>query len=142
MKFTLLATALVLCTASASAQTIFTSVGPNGHKTFSDRAGMVPGTISTAAAELEVPNAPRKILHVSSLLSATVNAHEAERRLAQAQRKRSDGMALQSGEGDRIPGGIVVNDRYWIRQQGLDLEVEQAQRRSNETHRLQLLARQ
>jgi len=141
MKATLLATALALCAAGASAQTIYTSVGPDGHKTFSDRAGTLPGAVSVASAEPEVPKAPGGRFLVSSQLSATVNAHEAERRLAQAQRKRSQEIALQSGESDRIPGGILVNARYWIRQEGLDLEVEQAQRRSNEAHRLQITSR-
>jgi hypothetical protein len=139
MKSILLATALVLCTASASAQTIYTSVGPDGRKTFSDRAGAMPGaTVSETAPAVDAQNAPGRRLLISSLLSNAVDSSEAERRLALAQRKRSSGMALQFGESDRIPGGILVNERYWIRQQGLDLEVEQAQRRSNETQRPQL----
>jgi hypothetical protein len=139
MKSTLLATALVLCTASAFAQTIYTSVSPDGRKTFSDRAGTIPGaTVSESVPAGDAQNAPVRRFLVSALLSTAVNSSEAERRLAQAQRKRSSGMALQFGESDRIPGGILVNERYWIRQQGLDLEVEQAQRRSNETQRPQL----
>jgi hypothetical protein len=139
MRSILLATALVLCTASASAQTIYTSVGPDGRKTFSDRAGAMPGaTGSETGPAVDAQNAPGRRLLVSPLLSAAVDSSEAERRLAQARRKRSDGMALQPGESDRIPGGILVNERYWTRQQGLDLEVEQAQRRSNETLGLQL----
>ena len=138
MKTTLFA-ALALCAASASAQTIYTSVGLDGHKTFSDRAGTIAGAdVSEATPAADAQKAPGRRHLVSSRQSAAINANEAERRLAQAERKRSDGAALQPGEGDKVPGGIVVNARYWIRQQGLDLEVEQAQRRSNETQRLQL----
>ena len=138
MKATLLAIAFALCAASASAQTIYTSVSPDGHKTFSDRAGTIPGAVSETASVSDAPKAPGGRTLVSSLLSATVNTHEAERRLAQAQQKRSKEMALQPGESDRIPGGIIVNARYWNRQEILDLEVEQAQRRLHETQRLQM----
>jgi hypothetical protein len=139
MKSTLLAAALALATASASAQTIYTSVSPDGRKTFSDRAGAMPGaTVFETAAAVEAQNAPGRRFLVSPLLSSAVSSSEAERRLALAERKRSDGAALQFGESERVPGGILVNERYWLRQQGLDLEVEQAQRRSNETQRLQL----
>jgi hypothetical protein len=138
MKATLFA-ALALCAASASAQSVYTSVGLDGHKTFSDRAGTIAGAeVSEAAPAADVQNVPGRRFLVSSRLSARVNAHEAERRLALAERKRSDGAALQYGESERVPGGIVVNARYWVRQQGLDLEVEQAQRRSHETQKLQL----
>ena len=135
MKSTLLATALALCAVSASAQMIHTSVSLDGHKTFSDRAATTPEPVPEAVA---APRTPAGTMARGSRGALLVNANEAGRRLAQAQRKRSNGMALEPGESDRIAGGILVNARYWIRQQGLDLEVEQAQRRSNETQRLQL----
>ena len=67
-----------------------------------------------------------------------VNANEAERRLTQTKQKRSQGLTPLPGESVKVPGGVLVNTRYWSRQEKLRLEVEQAQRRSNETQRLQL----
>jgi hypothetical protein len=135
MKATLLATALALCAASVSAQTIYISVSLDGHKTFSDRAQT---TQEPVPEEVAARRTPAGTMARGSRGAMLVNANEAERRLTQAQRKRSKGMALESGESDRIPGGIVVNSRYWNRQKVLDLEVEQAQRRSNETQKVQL----
>jgi hypothetical protein len=138
MKTTLLATALALCAASASAQMIHTSVSLDGHKSFSDRAETIAEPVAEAVAARRTPAGT---MARGSRGAVLVNANEAERRLAQAQRKRSKGMALQSGESDRIHGGVVVNTRYWIRQQGLDLEVDRAQRRANEVRQLTLAQR-
>ena len=124
MKSTLLAALLVLGAASASAQT------PSS----SDAA-------PEAAPQAEAAKPPVRRTYVSSKLSASVNALEAERRLAQAQHKRSQGMAPQAGESVRTSGGVVVNARYWRRQEKLRIEVEQAQRRVNHVQR-PMLARQ
>jgi hypothetical protein len=141
MTSILLAALLALCAASASAQMIYTSVGLDGQKSFSDRAAAPAEPALEAAPLADEPKAARRRNVVPARLSATVNAHEAERRLAQAQRKRSQGMAPQAGESVRIPGGVEVNARYWHRQEKARIEVEQAQRRLNHVQR-PMLARQ
>lgn len=138
MKSTLLAVTLALFAASASAQAIYTTVSLDGRKTFSDRADTIPEPVPEAAPASEVPKAPGRRSLVSPRLSATVDALEAERRLAQAQQKRSLEMAPLPGESAKVPGGIVVNSRYWRRQEKLRIEVEQAQRRLNHVQRPQL----
>lgn len=70
---------------------------------------------------------------VDTKLGATVNASEAERRLAQARLKRRQGIAPLPGERARGSAAGVLNIRYWKRQEKLRLLVEQAQRRSNAT---------
>jgi len=124
MKATLLALLLLLGAASAFAQSIET-----------------PEPAAGVAPESEPAKPPVRRTYVSSRLSASVNALEAERRLAQAQHKRSQGMAPQAGESVRTSGGVVVNARYWRRQEKLRMEVEQAQRRMNHVQR-PMLARQ
>ena len=138
MKSTLLATALALCAANASAQTIHTSLSLDGHKSFSDRAATNPEPVAEAAPAKSAWRTPAGTMAKGSRGASLVNASEAERRLARAKQKRGWAIAPLAGESDKVPGGIVVNARYWHRQKGLDLEVEQAQRRSNETQRVQL----
>jgi hypothetical protein len=138
MKSTLLAVMLALFAAGASAQVIFTTVDPDGHKIFSDRAGATAEPVLEAAPESDAVKAPRRRSLVPSRLSATVNASEAERRLAQTQQKRRLGKSPLAGEGVHTPAGFVPNARYWSRQQKLRVEVEQAQRRSNTLRQTQL----
>jgi hypothetical protein len=137
MKATLLAAVLALCAGSASAQSVLTKVSLDGHTTFSDRAEATSEGASEATPEADAPK-PRKRTYVPAALAASVNAHEAERRLGQAQQKRSRGMTPLPGESAKVPGGIVVNARYWNRQEKLRQEVEQAQRRLNHVQRPQL----
>jgi len=132
MKSTLLAAVLALCAASASAQMIHTSVNLDGHKTFSDRADTMPESVPEAVPAKPAWRTPAGTMSKGSRGAVLVNANEAERRLAQAQRKRNKGMALESGESDKISGGILVNARYWNRQEKLELDVDRAQRRANE----------
>ena len=64
-----------------------------------------------------------------------IEANEAARRLGLARLARERGAKPLSGE---LAGGTdasAVNHRYWRRQEKLRHEVEQALRRSNETHR-------
>ena len=141
MKFTLLAALLALFSASASAQSLYTTVSLDGHKTFSDRAD----TNLEPAAQETPKNAARRTpsgtMAKGSRGATLVNSNEAERRLVQIQQKRRQGMAPLPGESARVPGGVQVNSRYWNRQEKLRIEVEQAQRRMNETQRLQLAQR-
>lgn len=135
MKSTLLAAALALCAANVSAQAIYTSVSLDGHKTFSDRADTNPDPVAEAA---DAPKPARRRTFVSSRLSASVNAQEAQRRLAQTKQTRKQGLTPLPGESVPVPGGLAVNTRYWSRQERLRLDVERAQRRANEMNQLQL----
>ena len=141
MRFFLLAAALALCAASASAQTIYTTVSLDGHKSFSDRADATADLAPEVAQEPSVAKAPGRRSLVPSRLAATVNLYEAERRLTQAQRKRSKGIAPLPGESEKVPGGIAVNARYLSRQERLDREVGQAERRLHQVQRPQLAQR-
>jgi hypothetical protein len=141
MKNILLAGALALAAANASAQTIYTSVRLDGHKTFSDR----PDTTSDPAAEAEppigVPRTPAGTMAGGSRGATLVNINEAQRRLAQAQRKRQQGMDPLPGERSGAGDAGALNHRYWRRQVNLRLEVEQAQQRLNATRQPQLARR-
>ncbi len=82
----------------------------------------------------EAEKAPGRRPYISARLAATVNATEAERRLAQAQSKRRQGVAP-------LPGERPLDIRYWRRQEKLRLQVEQAQHRLNATRGPQVAAR-
>jgi hypothetical protein len=140
MRFIVLAVSLALCAASASAQTIFTSVSLDGHKSFSDRADAATESVPELDPESSAPKAAGRRPLVSSRLSATVNLHEAERRLALAQLKRQQG--LEPLPGERAQGSATrVSYRYWRRQERLRLDVEKAQQRVNATGPAQLVRR-
>jgi hypothetical protein len=141
MKSTLLAALLALCAASASAQTMYTTVSPDGHKTFSDRADPTPEPVAEAAPAKAIWRTPTGTMAKGSRGAALVNASEAERRLLQTRKTRSKGMALLPGESDMVPGGTLVNARYWNRQERLELDVERAQSRANEVRQLTLAQR-
>jgi len=63
-----------------------------------------------------------------------VDASEAARRLGQARLEREQGAQALTGEQARGTNAGAVNHRYWLRQEKLRRMVEQALRRSNETH--------
>lgn len=131
MKTALIAIALLLAAASAAAQTIHTTVGPDGHRTFSDLAGTAP--VSEQAPAVEPSRAPAGTMANGSRRAAVVNASEARRRLDQARVKRMQGAQPLPGELAVDQGAGVALDRYWRRQEKLRLAEEKAQRRSNET---------
>lgn len=140
MKTTLFAAALFFLATGVSAQSVYTKVSSAGHVTFSDRADVDPlPEAATAPEDTEKSQARRP--YISPRLAANVNASEAERRLAQAERKRRQGVEPQPGERTQGSGKGVLNYRYWRRQEKLRLLVEQAQHRLNATHRPQLAAR-
>ncbi len=135
MKTTLLSVVLLLAAGSASAQTVYTSVSVDGHKTFSDRLDETPA--------LETPRAPAGTMANGSRRALAVNASEAGRRLAQAQLKRSQGLAPLAGEQSRDPGAGAgaLNHRYWQRQEKLRVAVELSQQRLNAIRAPQLARR-
>jgi hypothetical protein len=108
---------------------IHTSVSLDGHKTFSDRAATTPEPDPEAVAARRTPAGT---MARGSRGATLVNANEAERRLLQTRKARSRGMAPLPGESDMVPGGILVNARYWNRQERLELDVDRAQSRANE----------
>ena len=140
------ALALLCAAAGAPAQTIYKQVDLAGKVTFTDRPDInLPAQAMTSAAQamtnpaLEAPKPPARVGLMTSRRSASIDANEAGRRLAQAQLKRSGGADLLPGDWTHGFGEGVPNQRYWQRQDRLRVHVEQAQQRSNET-RLALLA--
>jgi len=140
----LCALALLCAAHGALAQTIYKQVDLAGKVTFTDRPDInLPALAMRSAAHamapaLEAPTPPARVGLMSSRSSASIDANEAGRRLAQAQLQRTTGADLLPG--DRHGSGEgVPNQRYWQRQDRLRVQVEQAQQRSTET-RLALLA--
>ena len=136
MKITLLSTALFLAAASASGQTIRAKVDLEGR--------FIPVESTEPAGGAAAPEAEKPKPRVRSLIgaqrAAAVNAAEAERRLAQAQLERQQGMEPLPSE--LVPGAPgQLSYRYWKRQEKLRLAVEQAQRRWNKTHPQQVSRR-
>ena len=116
-----LAAALLCAAAGVPAQTIYKQVDDEGRTTFSDRQP-----------------APRAIV---PRRGSRVDEMEADRRLKQAQLERKRGVEPRVGEFTPGAASRTLNYRYWRRQENLRLLVEQAQRRSSETQRLQVAAR-
>jgi hypothetical protein len=136
VKIRFFAASLLLFAASAPAQTIYSKVDTDGHATFSD----IPSTAPEPEPEAVAPRAPAGVMRIGSRRGAIVNANEAERRLAQAQLKRQQGIAPLPSE--RVQGsGTSVNHRYWRRQEKLRLDVEKAQQRVNATGPAQIARR-
>ena len=121
MKTTLLAAVLLLAAAGASAQAINTKVDLEGHPSNGARAE------STTTIEADAPTPPVRHLGVARQRSVAINVTEAERRLAQAQLKRQQG--LQPLPGELNPETGQPSFRYWKRQEKLRQDVEVAQRR-------------
>jgi hypothetical protein len=132
----LCAAALLCVAASAPAQSIYRQMDENGHVTLSDRpiADAEPAAAEAAAGAAPAP--PKSAL--PSRNSAGVNLKEAQRRLEQAQLKRRQGLRPMTGEQTQETGKVALTQRYWRRQEKLRLQVEQAQRRANETARPQV----
>lgn len=141
VKNTLLAVMLVVAAASTSAQTLYTKVDLDGHKTLSDRPDTTPEPAAEAASGLQAPRTPAGTMAKGSQRAAIVNANEARRRLGQAQLKRKQGVQPLPGELAQGQGPDMVKHNYWRRQEKLRQMVEQAQRRANETSGLLLAQR-
>lgn len=140
MKNILLVAALALAAADALAQTIYTSVSVDGHKTFSDRRDTTPDTAAEAAPNGALPT-PAGTMAGGSRGATAVNINEAQRRLAQAQRNRRQGMDPLPGERSGAGDAGALSHRYWKRQEALRLDVERAQQRLNATRQPQLARR-
>jgi hypothetical protein len=93
-------------------------------------AGASAQTVST----LDVTSALARGSAISSRSAAMVDASEAARRLGQARLEREQGAQALPGEHAQGTNAGAVNHRYWQRQEKLRRMVEQALRRSNETH--------
>jgi hypothetical protein len=136
LKASFLAAALLSFCASALAQTIYSKVDPDGHATFSD----IPSTAPETGPEDVSPKTPAGIVRKGSRRGSSIDASEAERRLAQARLKRQHGMRPLPGE-LASGSGSGLNYRYWRRQERLRLEVERAQQRVNATGPAQMVRR-
>jgi len=133
--------AAILCTApGASAQEMHKLVDATGHVMFTDRPSETPEL--QPAPTPSATRLPKRIAGTSSpRAAAIVDAKEAARRLRQAQLVRDQGMEPLPGERAQHVKTGVVSERYLRRQEKLQLLVEQAQRRANETTRQQVVQR-
>jgi len=92
------------------------------------------GASAQTVSALDVASALAHGSVISSRSAAMVDASEAARRLGQARLEREQGAQALPGEQAQGTNAGVVNHRYWQRQEKLRRMVEQALRRSNETH--------
>lgn len=88
----------------------------------------VPADVAPAAI---VSRTPRGTMGKGSRNALRVNLSEAQRRLVQAQEKRSLGIEPLPGERYTLDGAERVTHRYWRRQESLRQQVELAQQRLN-----------
>jgi hypothetical protein len=135
------AAAFVCATAGASAQTIYKRVTLGGDITYTNQPNQAPLSDTETGTEPDAAKAPGRRPYIPARLAAAVNANEAERRLAQAQLKRRQGIKPLPGEQVQGSNGTVLNYRYWQRQEKLRLLVEQAQQRLIQTRRPLVAAR-
>src|SRR5512143_3274688 len=136
------AVALALAAAPVSAQTIYRNVDASGNIAYSDRFDSTPSPQPMAAPDPDVTQSPAGIAGISSRRTAAlVDAKEAARRLRQAQLNRKQGLEPMPGERGQGTGADAVNYRYWYRQEMLRRAVENAQRRTGETHHPQVAGR-
>jgi hypothetical protein len=92
------------------------------------------GASAQTVSALDVASALASSSAISSRSAAMVDASEAARRLGQARLEREQGAQALPGEQAQGTNAGAVNHRYWQRQEKLRRMVEQALRRSNETH--------
>jgi hypothetical protein len=130
--------ALLCAAAGAPAQTIYKQVDGAGRVTFTDRPDSSLLAQPMTSASLEAAKAPAEVILMTAQRSATINAKEAGRRLAQAQQMRSAGADLLRSDWIHGASAGVPSQRYWQRQEKLRVLVEQAQQRAIETRQLLL----
>lgn len=129
--------AVLLCfAAGASAQAIYRQVDSAGHITYSDRPGPVPLPPTASVSALDVAIALAGNSAMSSRSAYKIDASEAARRLKQARQEFERGAESLPGEQAQGPDASPANHRYLRRQEALQRDVEQAQRRSDATDRL------
>jgi hypothetical protein len=128
--------ATLLCAAAGwSAQTIHKEIDAAGRVTYTDQPEASPsGHLATIPA-LDVANALARNAAISSRLAATVDADEAARRLGQALLDRKLGAERLPGERVHGADAVAANQRYQVRQEDLQREVEQALLRASLTSR-------
>jgi hypothetical protein len=131
----LCAATLVCAAAGLSAQTIHKAIDAEGRVSYSDQPDTTPTLHLATVPALDVANALARNAPISSRLAATVDADEAARRLGQALLDRKLGAARLPGE--RVDGAdaVAANQRYRVRQEDLQREVEQALHRASLTSR-------
>jgi hypothetical protein len=128
------AVALVCGAAGVSAQAIHKAIDAEGRVTYSDQPDATPTWHLATIPALDVANALARNAAISSRFAATIDADEAARRLGQALLERKLGAERLPGE--RVHGADAAADqRYRLRQEDLQLEVEQALHRASVTSR-------
>ena len=146
--------AILGCSAGASAQAIYRQVDAAGHIVFSDRPDpalrvvtrfLPPSGRSFGVPRLRfsaidadqdtrsnVDNALSMGSAISSPQSIGVDFNEAARRLQQARLNRKQGARVNLGE--QVPGASpgALNEHYWLRQEMLQRQLDEAGRRYSE----------
>jgi hypothetical protein len=129
------AVALLCGAAGVSAQAIHKAIDAEGRVTYSDQPDTTPTWHLATVPALDVANALARNAPISSRLAATVDADEAARRLGQALLDRKLGTERLPGERVHGADATAANQRYRLRQQDLQREVEQALHRADVTSR-------
>ena len=129
------AVALLCAAAGVSAQAIHKAIDAEGRVTYSDQPDMTPTWHLATVPALDVANALARNAVISSRFAATVDADEAARRLGQALLDRKLGTERLSGEQAHGADASAANQRYRLRQEGLQHEVERALHRASVTSR-------
>jgi hypothetical protein len=126
--------AAILCvSAGASAQSVYKQVDIDGRITYTDRPETTPLPRAATVSDSGVVSALARNCPMTSMSAATVDFHEATRRLVRARQSRREGLEPRRGENTDDAGVRMMNKRYQRDRQRLDREVVAAQRRSNET---------
>jgi hypothetical protein len=129
------ALALLAGAAGVAAQGIHKEIDAAGRVTYSDQPDTTPTWHLATVPALDVANALARNAAISSRFAATVDADEAARRLGQALLDRQLGAERLPGERVHGADASAANQRYRVRQQDLQREVEQALRRAGVTSR-------
>src|SRR5687768_17436756 len=113
-----LALALLCVAMGAPAQTIYKQVDASGRVTFTDRpdaslpAQSMASPMSMTSPVLESPKPVARASLLTPWHSASIDAREAARRLAQAELMRREGADPLPGEQTRGDAGLAPNARY------------------------------
>ena len=124
---------LLLASAGSSAQMVHKEIDATGRVTYTDQPATTPSWHFATVPALDVADALAGNFAIASRLAALVDADEAARRLRQTLLERKLGVDRLPGELARGAGASAANQRYRLRQQGLQLQVEQALQRARQT---------
>jgi hypothetical protein len=126
----------LLCTAAGvSAQAIHKTIDAAGRVTYTDQPDPSPSGHRATIPAVDVASALAGNSAISSRFAAIIDVDEAARRLGQALLERSLGAERLPGEQVGGAGAAAANQRYRLRQEDLQREVELALQRASRTAR-------